>query len=152
MTLLGFLSLKNEVNVPSKSNKQKKIVLKISLCWHVEGQWRKWQDPDPNRDPLVRSMDPRIRIRIHLKMSWIRNTALLILRIQKNYAQVHHLQSKNFSSKIFVTMLFCRHYFSPLNTFLSKGKDPDPGPHLWLMDPDPGGPKTCGSGSPNTGF
>jgi hypothetical protein len=26
-------------------------------------------------DPLVRGMDPRIRIRIHIKMSWIRNTA-----------------------------------------------------------------------------
>ena len=47
-------------------------------------------------------------------------------------------------------MLFCRHYFSPLNTFMRKGKDtePEPDPHLWLMDPDPGGPKTCGSGSP----
>ncbi len=33
-------------------------------------------------------------------------------------------------------MLFCNHYFSPLNTFMRKGKDPDPG-----------GPKTCGSGS-----
>ncbi len=34
-------------------------------------------DPDPNPDPLVRGMDPRIliRIRIHTKMSWIRNTA-----------------------------------------------------------------------------
>ncbi len=33
-------------------------------------------DPDPNQDPLVRGMDPRIgiRIRIHSKMSWIRNT------------------------------------------------------------------------------
>jgi hypothetical protein len=29
---------------------------------------------DPNPDPLVRGMDPRIRIRIHTKMSWIRNT------------------------------------------------------------------------------
>jgi hypothetical protein len=29
------------------------------------------QDPDP--DPLVRGMDPRIRI--HSKMSWIRNAA-----------------------------------------------------------------------------
>jgi hypothetical protein len=28
---------------------------------------------DPNSDPLVRGMDPRIRI--HSKMSWIRNTA-----------------------------------------------------------------------------
>ncbi len=35
------------------------------------------------------------------------------------------------------------HYFSPLNTFMRKGKypEPDPDPHLWLMDPDPGGPK-----------
>jgi hypothetical protein len=32
------------------------------------------QDPDPNLDPLVRGMDPRIQIRIHTKMSWIRNT------------------------------------------------------------------------------
>jgi hypothetical protein len=39
-------------------------------------------------------------------------------------------------------MLFCRHYFSPLNTFMKKGKDPDLDPHLCLMDPDPGGPKT----------
>jgi hypothetical protein len=36
-------------------------------------------------------------------------------------------------------MLFCRHYFSPLNTLMSKEKDPDP--QLFLMDPDPGGPK-----------
>ncbi len=40
-------------------------------------------------------------------------------------------------------MLFCRHYFSPLNTFMRKGKDPNP--HFWLMDPDPKGPKICGS-------
>jgi hypothetical protein len=32
------------------------------------------QDPDPDQNPLVRGMDPRIRIRIHTKMSWIRNT------------------------------------------------------------------------------
>jgi hypothetical protein len=35
------------------------------------------QDPEPdmNPDPLVRGMDPRIRIRIHTKMSLIWNTA-----------------------------------------------------------------------------
>ncbi len=36
---------------------------------------------------------------------------------------------------------------------MRKGEDPDPDPdrYLWLMGPDPGGPKTygsCGSGSP----
>jgi hypothetical protein len=43
-------------------------------------------------------------------------------------------------------MLFCRHYLSPLNTFMREGKDPDPYPYLSLMDPDLGGPKTCVSG------
>jgi hypothetical protein len=40
-----------------------------------------------------------------------------------------------FVVKFCVKMLFCRHYFSPLNTFMRKGKDLDPDPHLWLMDP-----------------
>jgi hypothetical protein len=31
---------------------------------------------DEMTDSLVRSMDPRIRIRIHPKMSWIRNTGV----------------------------------------------------------------------------
>ncbi len=38
----------------------------------------------------------------------------------------------NFLLKFCVRMLFCRHYFSQLNTFMMKGKDPepDPDPHL----------------------
>jgi hypothetical protein len=63
--------------------------------------------------------------------------------------QAYHLQSKkfNFLLKFCVKILFCRHYFSQLNTYMRKGKDPDP--HLLIMDsdPDPGGPKTCGSRS-----
>jgi hypothetical protein len=49
--------------------------------------------------------------------------------------QAHHLQSKkfNFCLKFCVTILFGRHCFSPLNTFMRKGKDPEP---------DPGGRKT----------
>jgi hypothetical protein len=48
---------------------------------------------------------------------------------------------------------FVKHFFSLLNTFMGKGEDPepDPDPLLFLMDPEPGGPKTCGScgsGSP----
>jgi hypothetical protein len=30
-------------------------------------------------DPLVRGMDPRIRIRIHTKISWIRNTDFFLV-------------------------------------------------------------------------
>jgi len=41
VTLFVFLSLKNDVNVSSKSNKQKKLFLKIGFLWHLEGQWRK---------------------------------------------------------------------------------------------------------------
>jgi hypothetical protein len=35
---------------------------------------------DPDSDPLVRGMDPQIRIRIHPKLSWIRNTDWYVLR------------------------------------------------------------------------
>ncbi len=54
------------VNVPSKSNKTKK--LEIFFCWHLENHGRREQDPDPK----IRGTDPRIRIRP--KMSLIRNT------------------------------------------------------------------------------
>ncbi len=44
------------------------------------------------------------------------------------------------------------------NTGWKKNPDPDPeqypdpDPYLWLMDPDPGGPKTWGSGGSASGF
>jgi hypothetical protein len=43
----------------------------------------------------------------------------------------------NFLQKFCVNILFGKHYFSPLNNFMRKGKDSDLG-----------GPKTSGSGSP----
>jgi hypothetical protein len=50
-------------------------------------------------------------------------------------------------------MLFCRHYFSPPNTFMRKGKDPDPDLHLWLMHPWSGRPKNMlRNRIPNSGF
>ncbi len=46
-----------------------------------------------------------------------------------------HLQFKKwiFLLKFCVKIIFCRHYISPLNTFMRKGKDsePDPDPYLW---------------------
>ncbi len=42
----------------------------------------KKQDPEPNPDPLVRGVDPRIQIRIRIKISRIRNTATNTYKIQ----------------------------------------------------------------------
>ncbi len=39
--LFDFLSLKNDVKVPSKSNVQKNFFLNLVFCWHLEGQWWK---------------------------------------------------------------------------------------------------------------
>jgi hypothetical protein len=51
---------------------------------------------------------------------------------------------QNFFSSYFFLIIALRHIiFSLLNTFMRKGKDPDP--YLWPMDPYPEGPKTCGS-------
>jgi hypothetical protein len=47
---------------------RKNCVKKLVFCWHL--------DPNPDLDPLVRGMDPLIRIRIHPKKSCIRNTVL----------------------------------------------------------------------------
>jgi hypothetical protein len=57
---------------------REKIVLKNLffagiLKFNDENSRIRIQDLDP--DPLVRGMDPRNRIRIHPKRSWIRNTA-----------------------------------------------------------------------------
>ena len=66
-----FLFLKNDVNVASKSNKQKNCVKTLVFCLHLEGQWWKWQDPDPGSgsisqrhgsadpDPPQNVMDPQ---------------------------------------------------------------------------------------------
>ncbi len=69
--------MKNDVNVPSKSNKQKNV-FKLNLFVDIlkvndKNSRIRIQDPDPDPDSLVRGMGPRIRIRIHAKMLWIRN-------------------------------------------------------------------------------
>ncbi len=43
--------------------------------------------------------------------------------------------------KFLAKILFCKHYFSPHNTFMWKRKDLEPNPYLWLIDPEC--PKTC---------
>jgi hypothetical protein len=58
-------------------------------------------DPDP--DPLVRGMDPRIRIRIHPKMSWIRNTAMKGPKIIQSYESAFR---PFFSRVLFSRVLF----------------------------------------------
>ncbi len=35
------LSLKNDINVPLKSKKQKNLQTKIIFCWRIEIHWRK---------------------------------------------------------------------------------------------------------------
>jgi hypothetical protein len=62
------------------------------------------------------------------------------------YPQYIIFSLKNlFFAKFCVRILFCQHYFSPLKTFMGKGKDPVPDPDLYLrlMGPDPRGPKSC---------
>jgi hypothetical protein len=44
----------------------------------------------------------------------------------------YNLPTGTSSSDFCVKILFFRHYFSPLNTFMRKGNDPDPDPDLYL--------------------
>ncbi len=78
-----FLTVKKRRKVKKVSeiwafygNKQKNCVKNLFFAGILkvndENSRIRIQDPDPIPDPLVRGMDPRIRI--HPKMSWIRNT------------------------------------------------------------------------------
>ncbi len=67
--LADFLNLKNDVNVSSKSNNNKKLLKKIIFCWCLEGHWWKEQDSDP----LVRGAYLDL-YGTGTKMSQIRNT------------------------------------------------------------------------------
>jgi hypothetical protein len=72
--LLDFLSLKNDVNVPSKSNKQKNFVKNSFFVGVLE----------------VNDENSRIRIsiRIHTKIAWKRNTGKEVT-VSHLYARVH---------------------------------------------------------------
>ncbi len=117
----------------------------VNQCWESVTFWG-----GSGSVPLTHGSGSGIQLRIRLLSS-------LILRIQKKIffstfflitcPQAHHLQSEkfNFLLEFCVKILFSRNNFSQLNTFMRKGKDPEPDPHLLLMDP--GGIKTWGSGS-----
>jgi hypothetical protein len=66
--------LKNDVNVPSKSNKKKKKKFYLFFV----GVLKVNDENSRIMDSLVRDMDPRIQIRIHIKRSWIRNAGLKV--------------------------------------------------------------------------
>ena len=48
---------------------------------------RKGGSEDPDSDPLFPNVDPRIRIRIHVKMRWIRNAALKCSHLCRHQAR-----------------------------------------------------------------
>jgi hypothetical protein len=75
---LDFLSLKNYVNLASKSNKQKKMYYKNKFFAGI------LKVNDENSRIRIHLSEARIRIRIHPKMSWIRNTACNVQRLNVN--------------------------------------------------------------------
>ncbi len=100
-------------------------------------------DPAPDTDPTT---DPT------WNTSMQKNIFFIFFLI--TCPQADHLQSKKFKFflKFCGKILFFRHYFSPLNTFMRKRKDSEPDPYLWLLDPDPGRPKNMRIRIPNTAW
>ncbi len=128
--------------------------LLYSFTSNVVYLWHFGADLDPRiRTGYLWVSDLQIRIRLRI---WLLSS-VVTLRMKENffsgfflaYTQAHWFHSLIycFKDKFGVKILFCKHYFSPLNTFMRKGKDPDPDPdpdlYLWLTDPvpDPGGKK-----------
>jgi hypothetical protein len=62
--LYDFLSAKNDVNVPSKRNKQNNLGKKYFFCFHLEARGRKEQDPDPDPYQNVTDYGTQIKLRL----------------------------------------------------------------------------------------
>ncbi len=116
-------------------------MLWVVTCWRGSGSADPYlwlMDPDPTPDPAPFFSDFKDERKL----------------IFSTFFPLTHSQAHSLSSvlktkclpKFCANILLCKHYFSPLNTFLRKGRIRIPEPYLWLMDPDPGGPKICGSG------
>ncbi len=69
------MTLKNDVNVPSKSKKQKNLEKNSFLLGALKVNDENSKDPEPDPDPFVRGTDPWVRILIRANMSRIRNTS-----------------------------------------------------------------------------
>ncbi len=102
--------------------------LYIHCCRSGSGIWyvksRSWKNPDLVLTSRIRTSafcDPK-NVGVFSRM--------LVLSTYKMH-RCRYSQTK-FFSKFCVTIWFCKHYFSPLNTFMRKRKDP-------------AGPKTCWS-------
>ncbi len=104
------------------------------------------------RDILVRiriwTSDKRIRLRLRIQL-WIRLRSSVTLRMPKNfflisflitYPQANYLQSKFFIIILQAIYQSAQHLYEK-----RQGSGPGSIRYLWLMDLDPGGPKTCGS-------
>jgi hypothetical protein len=72
-------------------------------------------DPDPDPTPFSDFKDAKKKS--FFSCNLFASTLSSVLKI-------------NFLQKFCVKILFCKYYFSPLNTFMRKGKDPDPDPCL----------------------
>ncbi len=127
----------------SQNNQGSQIVFSsVGDPWHLGAdpdQYLWLMDPDPVLDPDP-TPDPTfffIDFKDATKKIIFTHFFLIIC------PQVHHLQSKkcNFLLKFCVKLkvLFCRHYFSLLNTFMRKGK--------WSRSRIRNSDKWCGSGS-----
>jgi hypothetical protein len=86
----------------------------------------KVNDENPDPDPLVRSMDPRIRI--HIKMSWIHNTGEKEHeRSPDNSLNVFLICGQTFSPlRPLPTRFLCRGFLPPFKSRRRGGNDHDP--------------------------
>ncbi len=140
------------------SSKRTQVASNCTQNIHQDGGWKIWEII-----PLQKVRETQY-LPIKSQFSWrqIFRTFIVILQLQKLcwgsvtfwWGSWSNSVPDSFQSSVSRIQLFAdflnffiiifKHQFSPLNTF-EKRKDPDS--YIWLIDPYPGSPKTCGSGS-----
>ncbi len=88
------------------------------------------QDPDPY--PLVRGMDPRIRI--HTKMSWIRNTANIVRKEYDERAELRRIRGMRVADFLAEHDNPAQHFMATDTPVREAGADSGPGPKRIELD------------------
>ncbi len=82
----------------------------------VGDQWYFGADPDP-----------RIRLRSSVTLRMGKFFFFIFFSYNLPAGTLSSVFNNNYLLKFCLKILHCKQYFSPLNTFMRKGKDPDPG-------------------------
>ncbi len=103
--------------------------LDIIQCWGSVTSWCGSGSGSRSPDPYLWLMDPTTFFHDFKDKINIKKFHIFFLYLTHRYI-IFSLKNLIFCKHFVLKLIPVKHFFSPLNTFMGKGKDPDPDPYL----------------------